>query len=58
MARSGAIAVDRAAGMKALKKMKADAVRAKATGRSIQIIRGTRVPLALMLVSNWRLLHL
>lgn len=46
MARSGAIAVDRAAGMKALKKMKADAVRAKATGRSIQIYpQGTRVPL-------------
>lgn len=46
MARSGAIAVDRAAGMKALKKMKIDAVRAKQSGRSIQIYpQGTRVPL-------------
>lgn len=46
MARSGAIAVDRKAGMKALKAMRADAIAAKQAGRSIQIYpQGTRVPL-------------
>ena len=46
MARSGAIAVDRKAGMKALKKIRKDALLAKEMGRSIQIYpQGTRVPL-------------
>ncbi len=44
MARSGAIAVDRNAGMKALKKLKQDAIAAKDMGRSLQIYpQGTRV---------------
>ena len=44
MSHSGAIAVDRSAGMKALKKMRIDAIAAKKTGRSIQIYpQGTRV---------------
>ena len=44
MSRSGAIAVDRDAGMKALKKLRKDAINAKENGRSIQIYpQGTRV---------------
>ena len=44
MAHSGAIGVDRDAGMKALKKLKIDAVTAKEAGRSLQIYpQGTRV---------------
>lgn len=44
MTRSGAIAVNRQAGMKALKELRADAIIAKAKGRSIQIYpQGTRV---------------
>lgn len=44
MARSGAIGVDRSAGMKALKKLRLDALKAKEAGRSIQIYpQGTRV---------------
>ena len=44
MSRSGAIAVDRKAGMKALKALRADALAAKQAGRSIQIYpQGTRV---------------
>lgn len=44
MARSGAIAVDRNAGMRALKTLRADAIAAKEAGRSIQIYpQGTRV---------------
>ena len=44
MSRSGAIAVDRSAGMKALKKLRVDAIAAKEKGRSIQIYpQGTRV---------------
>ena len=44
MSRSGAIAVDRDAGMKALKQLRLDAVKAKENGRSIQIYpQGTRV---------------
>lgn len=44
MARSGAIAVDRKAGMKALKKLRTDAIKAREAGRSLQIYpQGTRV---------------
>lgn len=42
--KSGCIAVDRSAGMKALRKLRADAVAAAATGRSVLIFpQGTRV---------------
>ena len=45
MQKAGVIAVDRKAGMKALKQLKSDAMAAAATGRSIQIYpQGTRVP--------------
>ena len=44
MMRSGAIAVDRSAGMAALKKLKSDAIAARDMGRSLQIYpQGTRV---------------
>ena len=44
MARSGAIGVDRKAGMKALKRLRQDAIAAKQAGRSLQIYpQGTRV---------------
>ena len=44
MSHSGAIAVDRSAGMKALKKMRIDAIAAKKTGRDLRGNRPSRHP--------------